>query len=103
METHPLRGTTRWLIYPLLALSAGCLPGLLMDLRDRDRILSSTFLLGTLGIAVACGLILSRRRWVGFLVAPMLGALGCVWVRYVLHTVGWSWAYVLSGIYPGLL
>jgi hypothetical protein len=98
MEAHPLRGAVRWLIYPLLAIGAGCLPGLLLDLHQKTRPFTNTFLGGALGGAVALGVALSSRWWVGLLVATVLGSLSFVWCRYVIHCAGWDWAYILSGV-----
>jgi hypothetical protein len=91
MEAHPLRGVIRWLIYPLLATCAGCLAGLAFDLYQRTGMFTDTLFGGIWGGAIGCGMAVSGRKWIGFLITPMLGSLGDGLNNAIRATFSWTW------------
>jgi hypothetical protein len=92
MEAHPLRGAVRFPIYPLMAICAGCLSGLLADLYEMTGMYTWTSIGVAVGGAIGFGLSLSARCWVGLLIGPPLGALGVAAARVTVSGVEWTWS-----------
>ena len=90
MDAHPLRGRVRWVIFPLMSAGLGGTLGLGVDALNGFFDGGSALLGSGLALSAACGVVVSKRPWIGVLVSTVGGLLTFASVKSVHYVTGAS-------------